>query len=112
VTDVLLRWVDVCCVDDLQPERGRAALLDGLQVAVFRTIDDELFALDNRCPFSGAFVMSRGIVGTRRDQPTVASPMYKQVFDLRSGVCLDDASVRLMTFPVRRVGLRVEVALS
>ena len=33
--------------------------------------------------------MSRGIVGDRQGVPTVASPMYKQVFDLRTGACLD-----------------------
>ena len=40
-------------------------------------------------PFSGAYVMARGLVGTRGDAPTVASPMYKQIFDLRTGRCLE-----------------------
>ena len=49
---------------------------------MFRTFDERLFALSNRDPYSGAYVLARGIVGTRGGLPTVASPMYKQVFDL------------------------------
>jgi len=102
-------WTVICPFDRLEPERGVAALVDGVQVAVFRTHDDELFAIDNRDPYAGANVMSRGIVGTRGDTPTVASPLHKQVYDLRTGECLDVAGVAVATHPVRcRDGL-VEV---
>jgi nitrite reductase (NADH) small subunit len=90
----------VCRYDDLQPERGVAALVEGEQVAVFRLHDGSVHAVDHRDPFSGAHVMARGIVGTRGAVPTVASPMFKQVFDLVSGLCLDDATVSLRVFPV------------
>lgn len=83
------RWVRICHVDDLERERGRAALVDGEQVALFRTHEDRIHAVQQWDPYSGAHVISRGIVGTRGDIPTVASPMYKQVFDLRTGVCLE-----------------------
>lgn len=92
--------VAVCRYDDLEPERGVAALVGGVQVAVFRLHDGSVAAVDHRDPFSGANVMARGIVGSRGDRSTVASPMYKQVFDLRTGECLDDPSVRLGTFQV------------
>lgn len=86
-------WVPVCRVADLVPERGVAALVDGEQVALFRLVDGRVLAVQQRDPFSGAHVLSRGIVGTRTVDgevvPTVASPMYKQVFDLRTGRCLD-----------------------
>ncbi|HWD82856.1 MAG TPA: nitrite reductase small subunit NirD [Kribbella sp.] len=90
----------VCGFDDLLPERGVAALLGDAQIALFRTHDGQVFALGNQDPYSGANVMSRGIVGSRGDVPTVASPMFKQVFDLRTGVCLDDPSVSLPVYPV------------
>jgi nitrite reductase (NADH) small subunit len=102
-------WVAVCSLDRLQPERGVAALVDGVQVALFRTHDGAVYALDNRDPWSGAYVLSRGIVGSRGDVPTVASPMYKQVFDLRTGACLDDDTVRVATYDVRVVDDQVEV---
>jgi nitrite reductase (NADH) small subunit len=82
-------WTAVCRLDDLAPERGAAALVGGQQVALFRLVDGTVLAVDQLDPFSGAHVISRGIVGTRGDVPTVASPMYKQVFDLRTGRCLD-----------------------
>ena len=86
-------WVAVCRLADLTPERGAAALVGGAQVALFRLVDDTVHAVQQQDPFCGAYVLSRGIVGTRHvgDEvvPTVASPMHKQVFDLRTGVCLD-----------------------
>lgn len=107
-----ITWVDVCAVDDLAIDRGACALIDGRQIAVFRVGPAaELFALSNLDPFSGAYVLSRGIVGSRGDVPKVASPVYKQTFDLRSGRCLDDPSVAVETFPVREVDGRVLVGV-
>jgi len=102
-------WVRICSVDALPVDRGAAALVDDQQVAIFRLADGELFAVGHRDPFSGANVMARGLVGTRGDVPTVASPIYKQVFDLRTGHCIDDDSVALGTWPVRVVEGIVEV---
>lgn len=55
-------------------------------------------------------MLSRGIVGTRGGIPTVASPLHKQVFDLRSGICLDDATAAAGVFGVRMRDGLVEVA--
>ena len=105
-----MKWTVVCPYLRLQPERGVAALVDGAQVALCRVYDGDVYALGNLDPISGAAVLSRGIVGSRGDVPTVASPMHKQVFDLRSGECLDQPGVRVPVYAVRvREGL-VEVA--
>ena len=80
-------------------------------MAVFRTADGQVHALSNRDPFSSAMVLSRGIVGSRGDVRTVASPMYKQAFDLRTGRCLDDPAVAVPTYDVRVVAGTVEVTL-
>jgi nitrite reductase (NADH) small subunit len=101
----------VCGYDVLLPERGVAALIGDVQIALFRTHDGEVFALGNQDPFSGANVMSRGIVGSRGDVPTVASPMFKQVFDLRTGQCLDDPAVSLPVYQVEVVDGQVAVNL-
>ena len=82
-------WARVCALDDLEVERGRAALLGGTQIALFLLDTGRVHAVSNFDPYSRANVISRGIVGTRQDAPTVASPMFKQVFDLRTGACLD-----------------------
>ena len=124
-------WLTVCRLDDLALERGAAALVpdevDGVplitQVALFRLLDDTVLAVQQHDPFSDAHVLARGIVGTRRvddeDVPTVASPMHKQVFDLRTGTCLDPAgktpvagrSPDLRTWPVQVVDGEVRVAV-
>src|SRR5829696_2263259 len=102
-------WTAVCRYADLLPERGVCALVAGRQVAVFRTHDGELYALSNYDPVGRAFVLSRGIVGTRGGLPTVASPLYKHVFDLRTGQCLDDPSVAVPVVAVRCTDDVVEV---
>jgi nitrite reductase (NADH) small subunit len=102
-------WTDVCRYDDLQPERGACVLVGGEQVALFRLWDGSVRAVSNYDPFGGAFVLSRGIVGTRGDRPVVVSPLYKNAFDLGTGQALDEESVRLRVYPVRVSGGRVEV---
>ena len=106
------QWIAVCRYDDLIPERGVAALVDGEAVALFRAFDGRLYALSNLDPFSNASVLSRGIVCDRGGRPTVASPIYKQVFALATGMCLDDPTVSVRTYPVRLVDGIVEVCSS
>jgi nitrite reductase (NADH) small subunit len=94
-------WTKICPLEDLPRERGVTALVHGQAVAVFRTHDDQVYALGNHDPFSKASVLARGIVGTRGDIPFVASPMHKQAFDLRTGRCLDDEKVLVPVYDVR-----------
>ena len=101
VTVETVVWTVVCPYDRLEPERGAAALVGGAQVALFRTHDGDLYAIDNWDPIAGANVLSRGIVGNRGDAPTVASPLHKQAYDLRTGDCLDVPGVAVSTYPVR-----------
>ena len=87
----------------LRPEQGVAVLLaDGTSAAVFLLHDGSVYAVGNLDPFYGAPVMCHGIVGDRAGVPTVASPLGKQVFCLRTGQCLDDPAVSLPVFPVTR----------
>ncbi|MGH3475053.1 MAG: nitrite reductase small subunit NirD [Aeromicrobium sp.] len=99
-----MTWTPVCDYASLVPDRGAAALIDGHQIALFRLLETgEVLAVDHRDPFSGANVIARGIVGSRGDAVTVASPVYKQVFDLRTGTCLDDESRALGVWKTRIV---------
>jgi nitrite reductase (NADH) small subunit len=72
---------------------------------------DRLYALSNFDPFSDAFVIARGIVGDRAGRAKIASPIYKQSFDLETGACFDDPAVTLPTYPVRVREGRVEVGV-
>lgn len=111
-TPPVQEWTAVCRYDELLPERGVAALIAATQVAVFRTFEGTVHAVGNQEPFTGAFVLSRGIVGSRGDAPTIASPLHKQVFDLRTGECLDDPTLAVPVYAVRvRDGI-IEVTIS
>lgn len=76
----------ICALDDIIPDTGVCALVDGKQIAIFRTKQNDLFALDNYDPFSQANVLSRGLIGgttvtddtgTAEEVLYVASPIYK-----------------------------------
>lgn len=111
-------WVVVCEAARLVPDRGVAALVDGEPVAIFRLsgIGDEgerWFGIDHIDPRSGAAVMARGLVGSiDRDGvavATIASPIYKQRYDLATGDGLDD-DTELGVWTVRCVDGIVSVA--
>jgi nitrite reductase (NADH) small subunit len=95
-------WTTACAYDFLIPNRGVGVLLpDGAQAALFRLDDGSLRAVGNIDPFSGAAVMSRGIVGDRGGRATVQTPIKKQAFALDDGHCLDDPDVALPVYATR-----------
>jgi nitrite reductase (NADH) small subunit len=103
-------WHDVCGEDELVAGRGVCALVGPFQVALFRLPGTgDLHAISNFDPFSQAYVLSRGLVGSSGEVPKVVSPIYKQSFDLRTGECLDDPTVRIPAFPVRVTDGRVQI---
>jgi nitrite reductase (NADH) small subunit len=94
-------WIDVCAYEDVPRGAAIAALIGTEQIALIRTRDGTVYAISNYDPFSKTFVLARGIVGDKGGIPKLASPMYKQSFDLRTGACFDDTSVRVPVYPVR-----------
>jgi len=107
-----LSWTAVCAVNEILPNTGVCALVHDRHVALFRVGADQFFAIDNVDPKSGASVLSRGLVGSLGERTVVASPLYKQHYDLRTGECVEspDLSVRAYLAEVRdgQVWLRVE----
>lgn len=93
-------WHPICQVDDIWPETGVCALVHNRQIAIFRLNDQRLFAIDNHDPNSGANVLSRGIVGDISGEPVVASPIYKHHYQLRTGLCVEEPTICLNTYPV------------
>ncbi|MEK9713645.1 MAG: nitrite reductase small subunit NirD [Thalassolituus sp.] len=107
----MTNWTSVCPLNDLTPDTGLCALVDGKQVAIFRFGKGEtVYAISNFDPFGNANVLSRGIVGSIGDRPVVASPLYKQHFDLTNGECLEDAEKAVESFAVRIENGMIEVA--
>ena len=111
-TETTLQWTDVCAAGDILPDTGVCALIDGVHVAVFRIGEaEQFFAIDNVDPKSGASVLSRGLVGSLGDRIVVASPLYKNHFDLRTGECLEAPEHSVRAHAVRVEAGGVQVAL-
>ena len=104
-------WTNVCPADDILPDTGVCALVEGRHVAVFRVGADRFFAIDNVDPKSGASVLSRGLVGSLGDRIVVASPLYKQHIDLQSGECIEQPELSVSAHAVRTEGGLVQVSL-
>jgi nitrite reductase (NADH) small subunit len=112
MTTATLTWTPVCSVDDILPNTGVCALVEGQHVAVFRVGQDQFFAIDNVDPKAKASVLSRGLVGNLGDHIVVASPLYKNHFDLRTGECLESADLSVQAYEVRVDSGRVLVTAS
>ena len=99
----LNQWNPICTLDQIVPDTGVCALVEGRQVAVFRVgeASPRLFAIDNYDPNSHASVLSRGLVGSLGERIVVASPIYKQHFDLQTGECLEAPQHSVASYPVR-----------
>jgi nitrite reductase (NADH) small subunit len=105
------RWTAICSLEDIVPNTGVCALLDGEHVAVFHVNDGEqrVFAIHNYDPASDASVLSRGLVGSLGERIVVASPIYKHHFDLQTGECLEAPEHSVATYPARIDGGKVWV---
>jgi nitrite reductase (NADH) small subunit len=106
-------WQAICARDDLVPGSGVCALVGGKQVALFYLPAEEqqVYALCNRDPIGDANVLSRGVVGDIDGRLVVASPLYKQHFDLLTGGCLEQEDMQVGVYSVRLDGDTVLLAL-
>lgn len=89
-------WIDIGDLNDV-PQRGARCIKTPLgKIAVFRTADDQVFAIDDQCPHKGG-PLSQGIVHGAQ----VTCPLHNWVFSLETGVAqgADEGAVR--TYPLR-----------
>lgn len=105
-------WHDICAVNDIPQNAGVAAIINEQQIALFSIgKEPQVFAIGNYDPFSDANVLSRGIIGSIGDALVVASPIYKQHFDIATGQCIEDDSVSVTSFATRIDNDRVFVSV-
>lgn len=103
-------WTAVCTVEDILPNTGVCALVGGRHIAVFRVGRDRFYAIDNVDPKSGASVLSRGLIGSLGQRTVVASPLYKNHFDLENGECLEIPEASVKAYAAQVLDGRVEIA--
>ncbi len=75
-----MNWIAVGKLEDIPRQGSRVVNTSNGAIAVFRSLDDELFALDNRCPHKGG-PLSEGIVHGKR----VTCPLHNWTIDLETG---------------------------
>ena len=107
------KWQTICSREDLVADSGVCALVGKEQVALFYLPQEEqkIYALSNRDPIGDANVLSRGMLGDIGGRLVVASPLYKQHFDLLTGECLEQEDVHVEVYNVRLDGDNVLVGL-
>lgn len=105
-----MSWTDICALTDIIPGTGVCALLGSHQVDIFRPLaDEQVYAIDNVDPFYQSSVLSRGILADLHNEWYVASPLKKQHFRLKDGVCLENAEFSVPAYSVRVNNGRVEL---
>jgi len=110
-TTATATWTDVCPLESIVPDTGVCARVHGRHVAVFRIGQNQLYAIDNVDPKSGSSVLARGLVGSVGARVVVASPLYKNHFDLATGECLEAPEQSVQVYAARTEGGRVLIAL-
>jgi nitrite reductase (NADH) small subunit len=96
--------VDIGPIEVIAPGQGRAFVVAGRVIAVFRQRDGRVFATDNQCPHRGG-PLADGIVGDGK----VICPLHNWKIDLASGHCAGEAA-RLRTYDVTVVAGRIVLA--
>jgi nitrite reductase (NADH) small subunit len=107
-------WINIGKFHELPRQGARRVRTATGDIAVFRTIDDELFALEDRCPHKGG-PLSQGIVHGK----AVACPLHNWSIALTTGEAMgadkgctpriaikregDDVFLELATMPVLQV---------
>jgi nitrite reductase (NADH) small subunit len=76
----MTKWIEIGALNDIPVLGSRVVRTAGGDIAVFRTGDDEVFALDDRCPHKGG-PLSQGIVHNKH----VTCPLHNFVIELKSG---------------------------
>jgi len=102
VNAIAMSWIEVCALGDIPARGSRVVRIERGQIAVFRTADDEVFALDNRCPHKGG-PLSEGIVHGHN----VTCPLHNWVIGLADGEATGADKGCVRRFPVRLEGGRV-----
>lgn len=104
------QWTTVCPLNDILPATGVCALLGQQQVAIFRPrADEQVYAISNIDPFFEASVLSRGLIAEHQGDLWVASPLKKQRFRLRDGLCLEDETRSVAHFEARVLDGQVQI---
>lgn len=101
-----MNWQDICSLEDINPLGSRVIAGPRGDIALFRAADDEVFALDDRCPHKGG-PLSQGLIFGKR----VACPLHNWQIELDSGNAVAPDEGCAHRHPVKVENGRVLLAL-
>ena len=97
-----MNWIEIGTINDIPRRGARCVKTPEGRIAVFRTMEDQIFAIDDHCPHKGG-PLSQGIV----HGAAVTCPLHNWVISLETGKALgaDEGSVK--TIAIRLDGDRI-----
>ncbi|HBO1214704.1 TPA: nitrite reductase small subunit NirD [Pseudomonas aeruginosa] len=101
-----MNWLDICALDEINPLGSRVVAGPKGDIAIFRAADDQVFALDDRCPHKGG-PLSQGLIYGKR----VACPLHNWQIELESGEAMAPDQGCAHRHPVRVENGRVLLGL-
>lgn len=101
-----MNWLDICALDEINPLGSRVVAGPKGDIAIFRSSDDQVFALDDRCPHKGG-PLSQGLIYGKR----VACPLHNWQIELESGEAVAPDQGCAHRHPVRVENGRVLLGL-
>ncbi|MHA5616876.1 nitrite reductase small subunit NirD [Pseudomonas aeruginosa] len=101
-----MNWLDICALDEINPPGSRVVAGPKGDIAIFRAADDQVFALDDRCPHKGG-PLSQGLIYGKR----VACPLHNWQIELESGEAVAPDQGCAHRHPVRVENGRVLLGL-
>jgi nitrite reductase (NADH) small subunit len=100
------QWIEIGSLDDIPKLGARVVTTPDGDIAVFRSADDEVFALRDKCPHKGG-PLSQGMVHGKR----VACPLHDWKIHLDSGIAVAPDEGCAASFPVKLEGELVYLSL-
>ncbi|WP_114389584.1 nitrite reductase small subunit NirD [Notoacmeibacter marinus] len=91
------KWIAVGSIADIPREGARCVEAGALRIAIFRTVDDDVYAIEDRCPHKGG-PLSQGIV----HGGCVTCPLHNMVIALESGEAQGADEGRVTVFRTRQ----------
>jgi nitrite reductase (NADH) small subunit len=103
---MVMNWIDIGTTTDVPRRGARCIVTPQGRIAVFRTMDDQFFAIEDRCPHKDG-PLSQGIVHGN----AVTCPLHNWVISFETGMALGADKGSVKTIPLRRDGEKLYIAL-
>jgi len=100
-------WIEVGSLNDIPKQGARVVKSDKGNIAVFRTNNDEVFAVKDECPHKQG-PLSQGIVHGKK----VACPLHNWMINLDSGEAVAPDEGCAATFPIKMDGEKIMLSVT